>query len=176
MKARDIFPGWLWALMFSGALAAHGVQSYRLNTERLAHQTTKTAFSTYQTEAERASREAEARNRQTEQELRDAQDAHAKEVAAIHLDLDSARARAAGVAGRMQVAVAAAAAQARAGCAAATPADLRTATGDPIGVLADVLGRADTRAGILADIADRRGIAGRACEREYDQARNTLKE
>lgn len=43
-----------------------------------------------------------------------------------------------------------------------------TPAGDPIGVLADVLGRADERAGILAGIADERGIAGAACERAYD--------
>jgi len=40
--------------------------------------------------------------------------------------------------------------------------------GDPIGVLADVLSRADERAGVLADLADRRGVAGAACERAYD--------
>jgi hypothetical protein len=40
--------------------------------------------------------------------------------------------------------------------------------GDPIGVLADVLGRADERAGVLAGIADQRGVAGAACERAYD--------
>jgi Flp pilus assembly protein TadB len=42
------------------------------------------------------------------------------------------------------------------------------AAGDPIGVLAVVLGRADERAGLLADLADKRGIAGAACERAYD--------
>lgn len=42
------------------------------------------------------------------------------------------------------------------------------AAGDPLGVLADVLSRADIRAGVLASIADERGIAGAACERAYD--------
>jgi len=46
--------------------------------------------------------------------------------------------------------------------AAGTPA------GDPVGVLADVLDRADARAGELADFADRSRIAGLACERAYD--------
>jgi hypothetical protein len=41
-------------------------------------------------------------------------------------------------------------------------------TDDPIGVLADVLGRADRRAGILAEYADSARIAGVACERAYD--------
>lgn len=40
--------------------------------------------------------------------------------------------------------------------------------GDPIGVLADVLRRADDRAGILAEYADRARIAGQLCERSYD--------
>lgn len=41
-------------------------------------------------------------------------------------------------------------------------------TDDPIGMLADVLGRADQRAGILAEYADAARIAGQACERSYD--------
>jgi len=46
--------------------------------------------------------------------------------------------------------------------------------GDAIGVLADVLGRADQRAGELADFADRAHAAGLACERDYDSARAAL--
>lgn len=41
-------------------------------------------------------------------------------------------------------------------------------TDDPIGVLADVLSRADERAGKLAEFADAAHIAGLACERSYD--------
>ncbi|KDB06753.1 Protein of unknown function DUF2514 [Burkholderia sp. lig30] len=40
--------------------------------------------------------------------------------------------------------------------------------GDALDLLADVLGRADARAGELAAIADERGIAGQQCERSYD--------
>ena len=43
-----------------------------------------------------------------------------------------------------------------------------TAAGDAIGVLADVLGRADRRAGILASYADAARAAGLKCERDYD--------
>lgn len=42
------------------------------------------------------------------------------------------------------------------------------AAGDAIGVLADVLGRADRRAGILASYADAARAAGLKCERDYD--------
>ena len=82
--------------------------------------------------------------------------------------------RAAVQSARMRDAINAAAQRAREGCAVATTTDLRPPTDDPIGVLADVLGRADERAGVLADLADRRGIAGRACERAYDDARKVM--
>ncbi len=42
------------------------------------------------------------------------------------------------------------------------------AAGDPLDLLADVLGRADQRAGELAEYADRARIAGQQCERDYD--------
>lgn len=41
-------------------------------------------------------------------------------------------------------------------------------TSDTIGVLADVLGRADQRAGELAEALDQARIAGQACEKSYD--------
>ncbi|WP_081636260.1 DUF2514 family protein [Pandoraea sp. SD6-2] len=49
-----------------------------------------------------------------------------------------------------------------------TAADGSAPAADPIGVLADVLGRADERAGKLAEFADAAHIAGLACERSYD--------
>jgi hypothetical protein len=42
------------------------------------------------------------------------------------------------------------------------------AAGDAIGVLADVLGRVDRRAGVLAAYADAARAAGLKCERDYD--------
>lgn len=50
----------------------------------------------------------------------------------------------------------------------AAPAGGGDAAGDPIGVLADVLGRADERSGIVADYADRARVAGLACQRAYE--------
>lgn len=49
-----------------------------------------------------------------------------------------------------------------------TPSADSAPAGDPIGVLADVLRRADGRAGILAAYADSARIAGQQCERDYD--------
>ncbi|WP_454752562.1 DUF2514 family protein [Cupriavidus necator] len=53
-----------------------------------------------------------------------------------------------------------------------SPAGAGQAAGDPIGMLADVLSRADQRAGILAEYADAARIAGKACERAYDSLTN----
>ncbi|MDN7488461.1 DUF2514 family protein [Burkholderia sp. AU45274] len=49
------------------------------------------------------------------------------------------------------------------------------ATGDALDLLADVLGRADQRAGELAEYADRARIAGQQCERDYDALTATVK-
>jgi vacuolar-type H+-ATPase subunit I/STV1 len=155
-----------------GSIGLHG----QLQAERAAHQETKSRYARQVAEAEHLRADEESKRRKAQQELTHAQEVHAQKVATLHLDLDRARAANRVADQRMRDATAAAAARARAQCAAATAADLREAAGDPIGVLADVLGRADERASLLADLADRRGVAGRACEREYDAAREKLKE
>lgn len=157
-----------------GSILTNCATHHRLQAERLAHQTCKDNCAKAASAAERVRADAEAKRRKAEQELVNAQETHAQEVAALHLRLDRAVAAGRVASERLRDAAADAAARARAQCAAATPADLRAATGDPIGVLADVLGRADERAGLLADLADRRYIAGRACEREYEAAREKL--
>lgn len=48
-----------------------------------------------------------------------------------------------------------------------TSASSGAATPDPVGMLADVLDRADKRAGILASYADQARIAGQACVDSY---------
>lgn len=48
------------------------------------------------------------------------------------------------------------------------------ATADPIGMLADVLDRADKRAGILAAYADQSRIAGQACVDSYQALTNGI--
>lgn len=44
---------------------------------------------------------------------------------------------------------------------------------DPIGVLADVLGRSDARASVVDKLADERRIRAEACERSYDALTNS---
>ena len=146
----------------------------RLQAERLAHLTSKAQYAEQVAAAEKQRADEEAKRRKAEQELTHAQEVHAQEAAALRVDLDRARARAAVESGRVRDAATAAAARARAQCADPAAADLGTPASDPIGLLADVLGRADARAGELADLADRRYIAGRACEREYEAARQKL--
>jgi len=171
LKALDVLPGWLWALLCAGAISSLAVTSYQLKSERLAHQTTKSVYAAQVAAAERATREQSEKNRATEQELRDAQEAHAKEVATLHVDLDRSRANARAASNRMQDAANAAAARARAKCADSPAADLGTPAGDPIGVLGRVLSEIDDYAGAVADYADRSRVAGLACEREYESAR-----
>lgn len=164
------------ALALLGSILTNCTTHNRLQAERLAHQTSKAQYAEQVATAERQRSDEEAKRRKAETELNHAQEAHGEEVAALRVDADRARHRAAVESGRVRDAAATAAARARAQCADQAAADLGTPAGDPIGVLADVLGRADARAGELADLADRRYIAGLACEREYDAARKALTE
>lgn len=158
IKIFDVVPGWVYASAVAALLVATGVSRYQLAGERLAHQATLTQHA-----EQRA--QAEARARKIEQELHDEQAKNEAETARLQADRDRARADAGRAADRLRNA---ANAIATSGCEGASTTDVGTPTGDPIGVLADVLGRADKRAGELADIADARYIAGRACERAYD--------
>lgn len=162
-----------WAAVIALIVIAIGAVKL-LESERLAHQTTKATYAAQVAAAEQISREQSEKNRAAEQELRDAQETHAKEIATLHLDLDRSRAATRAASVRVQDAARAAAARARAQCANTAASELRPSADDPIGVLAYVLGRADARAGELADVAEQRGVAGRACERAYDEVRNTV--
>lgn len=90
------------------------------------------------------------------------EESHARTIEELaRLRIDRADADAAGRDLRVRLATAVAAAR-------AAPAGGSEAAGDPIGVLADVFQRADDRAAVLADFADRSRVAGLACERSYD--------
>lgn len=65
-------------------------------------------------------------------------------------------------------------ARARKECVDPATAGVRETTSDPIGVLAYVLGRLDRRTEVLADVATKRGIAGTACEVEFENLRQKL--
>ncbi|AXK65942.1 DUF2514 family protein [Burkholderia sp. IDO3] len=105
----------------------------------------------------KAARAEEQRRTAAQTEI--ANDANQQRTAAL-ADAFAARAAAGSLQQRVDQLVAAARHSA---VAAGSPA-----TGDALDLLADVLGRADERAGELAKIADDRGIAGKQCERDYD--------
>ncbi|NSX15966.1 DUF2514 family protein [Cupriavidus taiwanensis] len=103
-----------------------------------------------------------------EEQRRTAEQRGIANAAAKERDQALADARAAGAVAeqlRMRGAQLAAAARAAGHSAAAGGG---ASAGDPLDVLTDVLGRADKRAGELAEYADRSRVAGLACERSYD--------
>lgn len=110
--------------------------------------------------ADRAQRTEE--QRRAAAAAQEAQDAQAK-IASLEDSLHLARTASDGV----RDAAAGAASRARSRACTAAPGPSKSGE-DPIGLLVDVLGRADERAGELAEYADRLRIAGIACERTYD--------
>lgn len=160
---RDV-PLWIWL-----TLAAAGLiwwQTHALHTERTAHQHTRqqhaqvlAGIAAKTAAAERAQRQLEqARINEIQSIERDTHD----RIAQIRADADRAAALS------LRQPAQQLAQRARAACPNPAAASSGPPAGDPIGVLADVLSRADERAGELARIADERGTAGAACERAYD--------
>ncbi|KVF08998.1 hypothetical protein WJ04_09215 [Burkholderia vietnamiensis] len=110
-----------------------------------------------QLDAVTAARAEEQRRTAAQSEI--AKDANQQRTAAL-ADAFAARAAAGSLQQRVDQLVAAAHHPAT---ASGSPA-----TGDALDLLADVLGRADERAGELAAYADAARIAGQQCERDYD--------
>ncbi|HDR9288085.1 TPA: DUF2514 family protein [Burkholderia multivorans] len=123
--------------------------------------TTAAAAQKAQLEAVDAARAEEQRRTAAQQEI--ANDANQQRTAAL-ADAFAARAAAGSLQQRVDQLVAAARHP------AATPGS--PAAGDALDLLADVLGRADQRAGELAEYADRARIAGKQCEADYDSLIN----
>jgi len=160
---------WRWlagaalAIALLGALYAFGERRYAagaagVQSQWAAERARQTAEALKASEAARAEEQRRAAAQQEVQ--RDAQ------LQVDQARADAAAARAAG--GRLRDQLAAF--RRAAGSNTAAPAG-GAAAGDPLGVLADVLERADERAGDLAAYADAARIAGAACERSYDALR-----
>ena len=163
------------ALALLGALTLTWHTHSRLQAERLAHQVTRADHATAMAAAHAAQAAEESSRRKTEQELTDAQEAHARELAAVHLNRDRDRAAGAAVADRVRNTARAAAELAGQVCADSATARLRASAADAARMLAELRERADDRAGILARVADDAHLAGLACARRYDEAREALK-
>ncbi|SOT39775.1 DUF2514 family protein [Burkholderia cenocepacia] len=119
--------------------------------------TTTAAAQEDQAKAVAAARAEEQRRTAAQSEI--AKDANQQRTAAL-ADAFAARAAAGSLQQRVDQLIAAA--RHPAATAGSPPAS------DALDLLADVLGRADQRAGELAEYADRARIAGQQCERDYD--------
>jgi hypothetical protein len=158
------------------ALALAGWQTHRLTKEQGAHAVTDGNFAKYREQSQAASRDAETKQRTTEQDLNNALFQIGQQALQL-LAAQGGQARADRerlAAQRMQDAAFAAATAARAQCPVVAAPGYSTPGPDPIGVLADVLGRANARAGELAGVADDSRVRGLACEAAYDAARTAL--
>jgi hypothetical protein len=157
--------GWWAALALAGLV---GVQTLRVDHALRDMAEMKAAWSTDRQHAADLARKAEADARAEEQRRAAAQkeitDEYERRIQASRADAAVADA----AAGRLQQRVAALVAAARQAAShpgvvvPSAPAD------DPTGMFADVLGRCVARVRVLAAVADERGAAGTACEREYD--------
>lgn len=162
---------YLWPLL--AVAAALLSASLVVQTHRVASAKAATLKVAQQCAADKADAQAQALRQTTAYRAEETRRLVAQQEIADDLAQKLARARADAdiadaAAGRLQqrigalVAAARAAAQHPAAAGAGAPAD------DAIGLLADVLGRADAAAGELAAIADQRGAAGQACQLAYD--------
>jgi len=168
-------PPALWALGIGAAslISAIGVQTWRLHSLEASCAMKAEAWAEEREKLANAAQAAEHRQRLIEDQRRQdveriANDATTR-IAAAHAAASAADA----ARDRMQLAAQQAAAAARRRGSGSHPAAAGSgaAASDPIGVLADVLGRADAAAGVYAAIADQRGLRGQACERAYEALR-----
>ncbi|HIC7208530.1 DUF2514 family protein [Burkholderia stabilis] len=137
-----------------GASAGFEVE-HLISARRIADM--KSEAATAQAKAVEATRTEEQRRTAAQSEI--ANDANQQRTAAL-ADAFAARAAAGSLQQRVDQLIAAAR---NPTASAGSPA-----AGDALDLLADVLGRADQRAGDLAEYADRARIAGQQCERDYD--------
>ena len=133
MIARFAAP--VLALALAASLAGNVASWVKLSAERNAHNSFRTAIAKREATTERERADLAESRRKTEQELIDAQETHAVEVAAIRSELDAART--AGRVGSIRVRDAARATAQRAGqvCADSTATAVRTAAADAADLL-----------------------------------------
>jgi hypothetical protein len=145
-----------------------GVQTVRLDHEKTDRALDQREFAIERANAAQAAAAEMAAYRAEEARRADAQkvidDETRKRLATAQADAASAVV----ASRRLSERVAALVAAARGASANPSSPGLSAPTVDPFGMLADVLGRADQRAGLLADLADRRGAAGQACVDFYN--------
>ena len=133
----------------------------KLEQERTAHAADRAAWASAAASASEAARAEEQRRASAVSEV-------TREAQRLETVADAGRAAAAAAGGRMLDAARAAAARCG-GAAVGSAAAASSAPADrPGAVLADVLAEVERAGRAMAEEADRRGIAGSACERAYD--------
>jgi len=150
------------------------MQTLRLAEAQLETANAETTLQTERTTAARAALKASERYRKLEGNHRD-------ELAQIDADAqaavaaaDTGRARAVDARNRLQRDIADYLTQHRAAAQARAAAGQCAPDTAPADLLADMLRRADDRAGELAHVADTARARGLACERAYDSARTMI--
>ena len=149
------------ALVLAVALVG---QTLRLHSAQMAGAHTALACSNSALTAERAARFQDKEYRDLEDLFREKTNAIDAKANKELEDARAAAARSGAAAGRLRADLAKYVAADRSRTKAATLAGQREASSDAVGVLADLFGRADDRAGKLAAIADDARIRGLACE------------
>ena len=158
---------WVLGLGLAAALATAGIERTRGASARTDAAKARQELAEYRGTMVESARLAERAQRTQEQTWRTrvdgvSQDGQQK-IAAARADADAAGRAARG----LQQQLAAFRAAIRAASAAPGVAQGSAPAADPLDLLSDLFGRADSRAGELARIADERGTAGAVCERSY---------
>jgi small-conductance mechanosensitive channel len=162
MNLLDLVPGWAKASAIAArAAAAVGFVSYQVHHQREIGRAEVRAEWDAAALAEAQSNARESLRR-LERQQENQRDQNAQ-LAAARADADRNRAAADGLREQNADAVR----RWRAALDHPATGGECAAAGDAIGVLADVLSRADRRAGILAAYADAARAAGLQCERDY---------
>lgn len=170
MSPLDLIPGWAkLAILAALASALVGLYAWRVHVERETGRAEIRVEWNADTVARQAVdlEQAQINARETLRRLNQQQEnQHAQDQ-----ELQAARrdaARNSDAAGQLRTQLAETAQRWRAAFSDSAPGSDGAAAADAIGVLADVLGRADRRAGVLAAYADAARAAGLKCERDYD--------
>jgi len=145
-----LLPRWLWLSLGALAVACLSAWSWRAGAQHERAEWQAKALAQAQADAAET-----ARRIKTIEEAR-----RAAEIRTHQALADAAAAGTAAERLRQQIAAFRAAHPSAAGG--------RAPAGDPIGVLADVLGRCDANQGVIARFADAAREAGRLCEQSYD--------
>jgi hypothetical protein len=145
---------WAMGLGLAAALATAGIERTRGASARTDAAQARQELAEYRATAAESGRLAERAQRTQEQTWRSRVDGVIQDALQLQQQLAAYRAAV------------------RAASAAPAAAEGGPPTADPLDLLADLFGRADTRAGDLARIADERGAAGTICERHADATEN----